>query len=52
MADPYPLRTIMLRVVAADVDPINSNAAGFRRAGRDAGKKFMAAAITPNMPTP
>ena len=38
-----PIRNIRLRVVAMEVDPIDSSVMAFRRAGRDAGEHLLQA---------
>ena len=41
VADPMPVRNILVRVVNIEVDPIDSSIVAFRRAGRAAGEHFL-----------
>lgn len=41
LAEARPYKDMKLRVLGAEVDPVNSNLIAFRLAGRDAGRKFL-----------
>lgn len=41
MAEPHPVKKMRIVVIGADVDPVSSNIAAFRLAGRDAANKLL-----------
>lgn len=42
VAEPYPIKSVKLTIMDAEVDAVSSSMMAFRHAGRDAGRKFLA----------